>query len=61
MKPREYLGACRTCPARLRKTIFWLGFSGIFVSYGLIASENPEKFHLKSRFPRLHASSPKGS
>ena len=55
------LGACRTYPARLRKTIFWLEFSDIFVSYDLIASKNPEKFHLKSRFPRLHASSPTGS
>ena len=54
-------GACRTCPARLRKTIFWLEFSGILVSYGLIASQNPGKFHLKSCFPRLHASSPTGS
>ena len=37
---------------------FWLEFSGIFVSYGLRASQNPEKFPLKSRFPRLQASIP---
>ena len=55
------LGACRPYPARLRKTIFWLEYPGIFVSYGLIASQNPEKFPLKSRFPRLHALSPTGS
>ena len=60
-RAHKKLGACRTCPARLRKTIYWLEFSGIFVSYGLIASENCEKFQLKSRFPRLHASSPTGS
>ena len=55
------LGSCRTYIARLRKTILWLEFPGIFVSYGRIASQNPEKFPLKSRFPRLHALSATGS